>query len=385
MKNVIEIQVPLEEIALRKERIAKTRRFAIPDRIPVIPAINSRFLLPKVGVRYRDYYSDPETMLRAQIMGQKWLMENVKTDAYSISGAWVGGWTDFQNTTEASSLGCEVVFPDDDIPMVREEGWVHNEADLRTLERIDFIHSGLNQRQLEFREGMRKVAEKYPVRFQDGPVFYPGINPSLTHTSHGPFTIASSLTGPTQMFEAVVNRPDFVLELMSIVTDKIMEWLDFCWAEEQIEERNLAWTDDLSAYLSPSVWEEMVLPFNLRLRDHFNQASLHMCGKTDHLLELFTNRLRINEFQGFGWEVDLNKVAAVMGGKVVLMGNISPLLIASGKPEQVKEATRQVIEKLGPYRGLVIQDGNNISRESPLENINAMYEAAVEFGTNPHV
>jgi uroporphyrinogen-III decarboxylase len=61
---------------------------------------------------------------------------------------------------------------------------------------------------------------------------------------------------------------------------------------------------------------------------------------------------------------------------------VSPLLIATGKPEEVKQATRTVIEKLGPCRGLIIQDGNNISRESPLENINAMYEAAVEYGTN---
>ena len=52
-------------------------------------------------------------MLRSQILGQKWLMENVKTDAHSITGAWVGGWTDFQNATEASAMGCEVVFPDD--------------------------------------------------------------------------------------------------------------------------------------------------------------------------------------------------------------------------------------------------------------------------------
>ncbi len=57
-------------------------------------------------------------MLRTQILAQKWLMEHVRTDAYSITGAWVGAWTDFQNTFEAGSLGCAVVFPDDDIPWV---------------------------------------------------------------------------------------------------------------------------------------------------------------------------------------------------------------------------------------------------------------------------
>lgn len=380
MAKIIEINVPIEEIVAREERVAKTKRFETPDRVAVIPAINYRFLLPKIGVRFQDYYADPETMLRAQILGQKWLMENVKTDAYSITGAWVGGWTDFQNASEASAMGCEVMFPEDDIPVVREEGWVRTEADLARLERMDFINSGLNGRQIAFRRGMMAVAEKYPVRFLGGPVFYPGANPALTHTSHGPFSDAAFLLGTTEMFTAVLERPDFARELMRIVIEKIIAWLDFCWAEEGIPNRDFAWTDDLSAYLSAKTWEEMVLPFNLRLREHFGWASLHMCGQTTHLLELFTEKLKINELQGFGWKVNLDKVARVMGGKVVLLGNVDPLLIASGTPQQVKEATRAVIEKLAPCRGLIIQDGNNISRESPLENINAMYEAAQEYG-----
>jgi len=104
MTTVIEIEVPIEEIAAREERVTKTKRFETPDRVPVIPAINYRYLLPVIGIRFREYYNDPEAMLRSQILGQKWLMENVKTDAYSVTGAWVGGWTDFQNATEASAM-----------------------------------------------------------------------------------------------------------------------------------------------------------------------------------------------------------------------------------------------------------------------------------------
>ena len=65
-----------------------------------------------------------------------------------------------------------------------------------------------------------------------------------------------------------------------------------------------------------------------------------------------------------------------LGGRVVLVGNVNPMLIHSGTPEDVRCATRTVIEKLGPYRGLIIQDGNNIPPGTPLENINAMMEAA---------
>ena len=380
MREIIEIGIPIEEIEARKDRIAKTKRFETPDRVAVIPAINYRFLLPKIGVRFKDYYNDPEVMLRSQINGQKWLMENIKTDAYSITGAWVGGWTDFQNATEASSMGCLVDFPPNDIPVVHAEGWIRTEKDLRLLEDMDTINNGLNGMQIEFRREMIKIAEKFPVRFQGGQVFYPGLNPSLTHTTNGPFTNAAYLMGSTHAFTAMIDRPDFMRELLRIITDKTIAWLDFCWSEEGLENRDLAWTDDLSAYLSAETWLEVLFSFNKRLRDHFDWASLHMCGHTDHLLDIFTNKLKIDEYQGFGWEVDLDRIGAIMGGRVILLGNVNPLLIADGTPVEVKEATRRVIEKLAPYRGLIIQDGNNIAPGSPSENINAMMEAAEEFG-----
>lgn len=380
-KQVIEIGVPIEEIEARRLRVEQTKRFETPDRVPVIPAIAHRFLVPQVGVRFKDYYADPETMLCTQILAQKWLMENIRTDAYSITGAWVGAWTDFQNTFEAGSLGCEIIFPDDDIPWVGP-GWVKTDTDLRRLEAMDFVHNGINARQIEYRRAMMNVAEKYPVRFLGGPVFYPGANPALTHTSDGPFGVAGDLMGQSELFLGVYERPDFVRELLRIVTDKLIAWLDFCWQEEGLPTpKNFAWTDDLAVSLSAQTYRDLVLPFEQRLRFHFDgYVSLHMCGKADHMLEIFVDDLKINELQGFGWQVNLDRVAAVLGGRVVLLGNVNPMLIHSGTPEQVREAVRQIIEKLGHYGGLIIQDGNNIPPGSPLENINAMMEAAEQYG-----
>lgn len=381
MPEIIEIAVPIEEIEARRERVEQTRRFETPDRVPVIPAIAHRLMVPQVGVSFRDYYADPETMLRTQILCQKWLLENVRTDAYSITGAWTGAWTDFQNTFEAGSLGCQIHFPDDDIPWVGE-GWVKSDDDLRRLEAFDYVDNGINARQVAYRRAMIDVAEKYPVRFQGGPVFYPGANPSLTNTSDGPFGVTGDVMGQVEAFTAIYERPDFVHEVLRIVTGKMIQWLDFC-AEEMNLSRpiDFAWTDDLAVSLSAATFREFALPYNQQMRFHFDgRASLHMCGKSDHLLAIFRDDLQIDEFQGFGYQVDLDRVAQEMAGRVVLLGNVSPMLIHSGTPEQIREATRQVIEKLAPHRGLIIQDGSNIPPGTPLENINAMTEAAELYG-----
>jgi uroporphyrinogen decarboxylase len=382
MPKVTEIGVPFEEIEARRRRVEAARRFEKPDRVPVLPAIAHRFLVPQVGTRFRDYYGDPETMLRTQILAQKWLLENIRTDAYSITGPWVGAWTDFQNNFEAGSLGCEVIFPEDDIPWVGP-GWVKTEADLRRLEAMDFIHSGLNARQVAYRKTMIGVAADYPVRFQGGPIFYPGERASLTHTSDGPFGVAGDLMGKTEIFLAVAERPDFVRELLRIVTDKLIAYLDFCWEEEMLPTpRDFAWTDDLAVSLSAESYREIVLPFEKKLRFHFDgRASFHMCGRSDHLLEIFADDLAIDEYQGFGYEVDLARIARVMAGRVVLLGNVNPMLILSGTPDQVRETTRRVIEALAPLRGFIVQDGNNIPPGSPIENINAMMEAAEIYGS----
>lgn len=381
MPEIIEIAVPIEEIEARRERVEQTRRFETPDRVPVIPAIAHRLMVPQVGVSFRDYYADPEIMLRTQILCQKWLLENVRTDAYSITGAWTGAWTDFQNTFEAGSLGCEIHFPDDDIPWVGE-GWVKSDDDLRRLEAFDYVDNGINARQVAYRRAMIDVAEKYPVRFQGGPVFYPGANPSLTNTSDGPFGVTGDVMGQVEAFTAIYERPDFVHEVLRIVTGKMIQWLDFCAEEMNLSQPiDFAWTDDLAVSLSAATFREFALPYNQQMRFHFDgRASLHMCGKSDHLLAIFRDDLQIDEFQGFGYQVDLDRVAQEMAGRVVLLGNVSPMLIHSGTPEQIREATRQVIEKLAPHRGLIIQDGSNIPPGTPLENINAMTEAAELYG-----
>jgi uroporphyrinogen decarboxylase len=188
--------------------------------------------------------------------------------------------------------------------------------------------------------------------------------------------------GQTELFIAVKEQPEFVRELLRIVTDQLITYLDFCWEEEHLPvPRDFAWTDDLAVSLSAETYRDLVLPFERRLRFHFDgRLSLHMCGASDHLLEIFRDDLAIHEFQGFGYQVRLGHVARVMGGRVVLIGNVNPMLIHAGTPEEVREATRAVIETLGPYRGLIIQDGSNIPPGSPLENINAMMEAAERYG-----
>jgi uroporphyrinogen-III decarboxylase len=56
------------------------------------------------------------------------------------------------------------------------------------------------------------------------------------------------------------------------------------------------------------------------------------------------------------------------------------MLIRAGTPAEIRAATLRVLEKLAPLGGLIVQDGNNVPPDSPLDNINAMMEAAEQWG-----
>ena len=165
-------------------------------------------------------------------------------------------------------------------------------------------------------------------------------------------------------------------ELLRIVTDKLIEYLDFCWEEEGLTDRDLSWTDDLAAGLSAESYRELVLPEEKRLRFHFGRASLHMCGRTDHLLEIFRDELAIDEYQGFGYQVDLEKIAAVMGGRVVLLGNVNPFLVKQGPPERIREGHPRVHRDAGPAQGVHRPGRCEHPPGTPPGHINAMMEAA---------
>jgi uroporphyrinogen decarboxylase len=64
------------------------------------------------------------------------------------------------------------------------------------------------------------------------------------------------------------------------------------------------------------------------------------------------------------------------------MGNVNPLEIAvRGTPEEVKEATLEVLEggTGEDGRGMILSVGGGVSPGMPRENITAMLEALQEF------
>ena len=87
---------------------------------------------------------------------------------------------------------------------------------------------------------------------------------------------------------------------------------------------------------------------------------------------------RINQL-GLDEAVDFEKARKILGPNYCLMGNVSTTLMAMGSPEEVKEATKEVIRKAGKNGHLLVSGGCLIAENCPPENMRAMVKAAKEY------
>jgi uroporphyrinogen-III decarboxylase len=76
---------------------------------------------------------------------------------------------------------------------------------------------------------------------------------------------------------------------------------------------------------------------------------------------------------------DLVEAKEVLGDVVCLRGNVSPSLMATGKPEEVDAACRRLIEKVGKNGGFILDCAFGIPDESPLENVRTLYRSVHKY------
>jgi uroporphyrinogen decarboxylase len=142
--------------------------------------------------------------------------------------------------------------------------------------------------------------------------------------------------------------------------------------------------EDTATILSPDSYREFVLPYDLRLYQEIGGPDggrgMHMCGDSTHLLELLRDEEQITSFDIFGYPVPPETAARILGGKVLLWGNINPMLMLNGTKAEVKTAAMAALQAMAPCGGLLLGDGANVCPGTPVENLAALTEATEKFG-----
>jgi len=375
--EVIKINYPEGERLKNKLRFEARNKFSYVDRVPVLLGICTRYLLHARGVGYKEYFSDPKTHLYHQLHNLKWAIENIPDDRCA-DPAWFWICADFENVVNAQVFGAEIEWRDDEPP--RALPVIEKVEDIDRI-KIPSIDTGLWGKRAQWLEEMAKLAKhefKLLLNGQEVPI---NIAKFLIG-GEGPFMTAVDLVGD-KFYWWLYEYPEACHRLLGKITDAMIA------AESEFRRRigrridaGVGLAEDSSQIISEKQFREFNMPYLHRIYSTLggkNIRQMHMCGQSSHLHEALLE-LDITEFAGFGSPVDPAYIAHTLGGKVLLAGNIDPVLLLNGPEEKIREAVRYAWQHLAPCGGWILQDGFNICPGTPIEHMAILKEEAEKLG-----
>ena len=142
--------------------------------------------------------------------------------------------------------------------------------------------------------------------------------------------------------------------------------------------------------ISPDLYRKMVKPRHKRFYQFIKDNSdaylfIHTCGSVYQLIPDFIDVGVdiLNPVQVAARDMDTARLKKEFGDEMAFWGggcdtqNVLPF----GTPQQVRDEVKRRIDDLAPGGGFVFNQVHNIQAGVPPENIEAMFDAALEFGS----
>ena len=264
-------------------------------------------------------------------------------------------------TTEAEAFGAEIAFSDEAVPAVVG----HMLTDAKSINdlQVPSLKAGRIPQYLK--------ANLLAARaIQDRPVFAGCI---------GPFSLAGRLYDMSGIMMLIYENPDAAHTLLAKCTqfiEKYCEALKLTGVNGVLMAEpaaGLLSNDDCKAFSSAYV--KYIV--NKVQDDHFIVV-LHNCGNTGHCTEAMVETGAAAYH--FGNKCRMEEVIKEVPKDALAMGNLDPVSIfKDGTPAQMREATLDLLEKMREYPNFVLSSGCDTPPHTPIENVNAFFEALNEW------
>lgn len=202
-----------------------------------------------------------------------------------------------------------------------------------------------------------------------------GKSTMIMPTLWGPFTTAARILGVEAVMMATLADPERLLDLISFSSELIWAIAESMLTHPDILGLNISEPVASSDMISPETFRRFVAPFLKKISnktkglDKF--SSLHICGNTTRILgDILTIRPDCFSIES---KVSLLDARKILGGKVCVLGNISPTgAFLSGQPSEVLQEAEKCTKAWGDQPGYILTIGCDFPKEVPLENIKAL-------------
>jgi uroporphyrinogen decarboxylase len=111
----------------------------------------------------------------------------------------------------------------------------------------------------------------------------------------------------------------------------------------------------------------------------------HSCGSVyqfiPDLIEIGVDIL--NPLQPLAKDMEPWRLKREFGNDLTFFGGVDTQQLLYQSPEDVRQGVKALIQEYAPGGGYIFGTGHNIEPDTPIENIPAMFETALEYGQYP--
>lgn len=264
-------------------------------------------------------------------------------------------------SVEAEAFGSEIHYSEEEVPTV-VGALIHDEEEAEAL-KVPEVGAG---RTGECVAGIREAVEL----ITDRPVLA-GIV--------GPYSLAGRLLDMTEIMILCYEEP----ELVETVLEKATEFLvAYAKAFKEAGANGICLAEPAAGLLSPSLIDEFSTPYVQKIREAVEDESFvvfyHNCGNIVPLLEN-VNGIQAKAYS-IGNAIDIEEALKVIPADRLVIGNIDPAgTLRNGTPDQIRRETTELLTRCSKYPNFVIASGCDIPPATPMENLEAFFEAVRVF------
>jgi len=338
------------------ETFKKAARLEKTAQVPMALIIDSPWIPGYVGVQHMDFYLDRDVWFNSHLKIHQEYPDIIFVPSW---------WMEYGMAAEPSALGAKIKFWQDNTP-----------SEYHTLQRLEDIEKFP---EYEVENDAFMALTLHRIRMERQRIADHGyITPIVT--SRGPMCTAGFVRGTTDFMIDLVENAEGAHKLIDLCTRLIIDWLKAQAKAMGPQVEGIFILDDIVGFVNEEHYQEFCHPYLKRICDAFPKDWIKIYHN-DASIEACLEYLPDAGFHVLNWgkQTDIADVIDRVGGKICLMGNVNPLEIGvRGTPEEVREATLDVLEK-SKGEGIILSVGGGMSPGMPRENIVAMQDALAEF------
>lgn len=262
-------------------------------------------------------------------------------------------------TAEAEAFGAQIAFSDDAVPAVASR--LLPDVDAINQLQVPSLSAGRIPQYLKANLLAAKAMAKSPKPLLAGCI--------------GPFSLAGRLYDMSDIMVLIYENPEAAHTLL----DKCTQFIEkYCQALKLTGANGVVMAEPAAGLMSNddclTFSSQYVKRIVERVQDEHFIVVLHNCGNQGHCTKAMvaTGAAAYH----FGNKCQMEEVIRDVPPTALAMGNLDPVtLFKDGSPEQMREATLNLLEKMRPYPNFILSSGCDTPPHTPIGNIKAFFEA----------